>query len=95
MVVSKEDPVAVAKALQVFTRTNQQLTIKAGFVDGQVLAPDDLKALADLPSKEVLRAHLVGAIQGPLAQLVGLITAPQRDLVYILEQRGKQEAPGE
>lgn len=92
MVVSREDPVAVAKALQAFTRTNQALTIKAGVVDGQVLEPSGLKALADLPSREALRSQLVGAIQGPLAQLVGLLTAPQRELVYILEQRGKAAA---
>jgi large subunit ribosomal protein L10 len=88
LIVSREDPVAVAKALATFTRTNQALTLKAGYVDGQVLPPNGLKALADLPSREVLRSQLVGAVQGPLAQLVGLVTAPQRELVYILEQRG-------
>lgn len=95
MVISKEDPVAVAKALQSFTRTNQALSIKAGYVEGQVLPPTDLKALADLPSKDVLRAQLVGAVQGPLAQLVGVLTAPQRELAYILEQRGKASAAAE
>jgi len=39
-----------------------------------------------------LRSRLVGAIQGPLAQLVGLLTAPPRELVYILQQRGKGAA---
>jgi large subunit ribosomal protein L10 len=92
MIVSKEDPVAVAKALQTFTRTNQALTIKAGIVDGQVLEATGLKALADLPSREALRSQIVGAIQGPMAQLVGLLTAPQRELVYILEQRGQSAA---
>lgn len=89
MIVSREDPVAVAKALQTFTRTNQALTIKAGYVDGQLLQAAGLKALADLPSREALRSQLVGAIQGPLAQLVGLLTAPHRDLVYVLDQRGR------
>jgi large subunit ribosomal protein L10 len=92
LIVSREDPVAVAKALAAFTKTNQMLTVKAGYVDGQVLAPPGLKALADLPSREALRSQLVGAIQGPLAQLVGLLTAPQRELVYVLAQRGK-DAP--
>jgi large subunit ribosomal protein L10 len=88
LIVSREDPVAVAKALAAFTKTNQALTVKAGYVDGQVLEPNGLKALADLPSREALRSQLVGALQGPLAQLVGLLTAPQRELAYILEQRG-------
>lgn len=89
MVVSREDPVAVAKALQAFARTHQALTVKVGVVEGQVMAPEGLRALAELPSREALRAQLVGVLQGPMAQLVGLLNAPQRELAYILAQRGK------
>jgi len=92
MILSKRDAVAVAKALHAFARTNQALVIKGGYIDGQMLAPDGLKALAELPSKERLRSQIVGALQGPLAQLVGLLAAPQRQLVYILEQRAKSAA---
>jgi large subunit ribosomal protein L10 len=92
LVIAKDDPVSVAKALTTFARTNQALAIKAGFVDGQLLAADGIRALSELPSKEALRSQLVGAIQGPLAQLVGLLTAPQRELVYVLEQHGKAAA---
>jgi large subunit ribosomal protein L10 len=92
MVVGKRDPVAVAKALHTFARTNQALVIKVGYVDGQMLEPAGLKALAELPSKERLRSQIVGALQGPLAQLVGILAAPQRQLVYILEQRAKSAA---
>jgi large subunit ribosomal protein L10 len=89
MVISKEDPVAVAKALHTFARTNQALAIKAGFIEGQVLPPAELKALSELPSKDAIRAQIIGAIQGPLAQLVGLLQAPQRELAYVLSERGK------
>src|SRR5262245_50086411 len=89
MVISKEDPVAVAKALHAFARTNQALAIKAGFVEGQVLPPADLKALSELPTKDAIRSQIIGAIQGPLAQLVGLLQATQRDLAYVLAERGK------
>jgi len=92
LVISKQDPVALAKALQAFVKTSALLQIKLGYVEGQLLAPADIKALADLPSREALRAMLVGAIQGPLAQLVGLLTAPHRELVYVLQQRGKGAA---
>jgi large subunit ribosomal protein L10 len=92
MIIAREDPVAVAKTLHTFARTNQALVIKAGYVEGQLLEPAGLKALADLPSREALRAQLVGLLQGPLAQLVGLLQAPQRELVYVLDQRGKQAA---
>ena len=89
LVVSKDDPVAVAKAVSTFARTNQALTIKGGYVDGRFMQPDALKALSELPSKEALRAQLVGAISGPLTQLVSLLQAPQRELAYILAERGK------
>jgi len=91
-IIARDEPVAVAKTLQTFTRTVPALAVKAGFVEGQVLGPDELKALADLPSKAILRSQLVGAVQGPLAQLVGLLERVQSDLVYVLEQRGKDAA---
>jgi len=89
LVLTAHDPVSVAKALQTFVRANPALTIKLGFVDGKVLEPPELRALADLPSKETLRAQMVGALQGPMTQLVSLLTAPQRELVQVLEARSK------
>ncbi len=89
MVISKEDPVAVARTLHNFAKTNQALAIKAGFVEGQVLPPADLKALSELPSKDAIRSRIIGAIEGPLAQLVGLLQATQRDIAYVLSERGK------
>jgi large subunit ribosomal protein L10 len=89
VVFTKQDPVAVAKALQTFVKNNPALTIKLGLVDGKVLQPAELKALADLPSKDQLRAQIVGALQGPMSQLVSLLQAPTRQLVYVLEARGK------
>ena len=77
VILSREDPVAVAKALHSFARVNQALAIKAGFVEGQMLPPAELKALADLPSREQLRGQLVGVIRGILSRLVGVLAAPQ------------------
>jgi large subunit ribosomal protein L10 len=84
---SRQDPVAMAKALQAFIKANPALALKVGFVEGKVLQPQELRALADLPSREVLRSQIVGAIQGPLGQLVSLLTAPHRELVRVLEAR--------
>ncbi len=92
LVFTKQDPVAVAKALQAFVRTNPQLLIKLGLVEGKVVQPAELKALADLPSKEQLRSQIVGVVQGPMAQLVSLLQAPLRELVYVLDARGKGAA---
>jgi ribosomal protein L10 len=92
LVFTAKDPVPVAKALQNFAKTNPMLTIKVGFVEGKLVQPADLKALADLPSKEALRSQLVGALQGPASQLVSLLTAPQRELVRVLEARSQSAA---
>lgn len=92
LVLVRRDPVAAAKALSTFARTTPALTLKVAIIDGQVLEPKDLRAVADLPSRETLRSQIVGAVQGPMAQLVGLLTAPQRELAYILAERGKAAA---
>jgi large subunit ribosomal protein L10 len=97
LVIAREDPVGVAKALQAFGRTNPAFAVRVGLVEGKLLDAPGLRALADLPSKDALRAQLVGAVQGPMSQLISLLTAPQRELVQVLEARSKQEAsqPGE
>ena len=92
LVFTTKDPVPVAKALQNFVKANPLLTIKVGFVEGKLVQPAELKALADLPSKEALRSQLVGALQGPASQLVTLLTAPQRELVRVLEARSQSAA---
>ena len=89
MIIAKDDAVSVAKTLHTFARANQALVIKAGFVDGQMLAPDGLKALADLPSKDAIRAQLAGLLVGPLTQLVTLLQAPLREIAYVLAERGR------
>lgn len=89
---TRHDPVSVAKALQAFVKNNPALTIKMGVVEGKVLEPSALKSLAELPSKEALRAQLVGALQGPMSKLVTLLTAVQGELVRVIEARSKQGA---
>lgn len=79
------DVSAVAKALRDFSRTNTHLVVKGGLLDGAVLSPAQLGALADLPSREVLLSQLAGAIQAPLGQLAGLLQALPRNLAYGLK----------
>lgn len=87
--LTRRDPAAMAKALQAFARAHPALQLRAGVVDGRLVDAQGLRAVAELPSREVLRSQLVGTVQGPLAQLVGLLQAPQRELVYVLAERGK------
>jgi large subunit ribosomal protein L10 len=87
---SDGDPVAVAKALSAAARETRVLEIRGGILDGQPIGEDDVKSLATLPPADVLRAQLVGAVSGPLMTIVGLFTAPLRDLVNVLDARIKQ-----
>lgn len=89
VVIGRRDPAAVAKTLAAFARVNPALQIRVGVIEGQVLDPQALKAVADLPSREALRAQLVGAVEGPLAALVSVLNAPLRELTYVLAERGQ------
>ncbi|HKX13886.1 MAG TPA: 50S ribosomal protein L10 [Propionibacteriaceae bacterium] len=70
------DPVVVAKGLRDFARTNPQLVIKGGVLDGKFLTPDEVTKLADLESREVLLAKVAGVLQGVLQQAISLVSAP-------------------
>ena len=87
---SDGDPVAVAKALNAAARETKVLEIRGGILDGQEIGEADVKNLATLPPADVLRAQLVSAVSGPLMTVVGLFTAPLRDLVNVLDARIKQ-----
>lgn len=92
LVISKQDPVVLAKVLQAFLKTNPVLQIKLGFVEGRLLEPPALRAMAELPSREVLLGHAVGALQAPLVRLVGTLAGMLRSLASLLDQvRAKKE----
>jgi len=63
---SKEDPVAPAKILNDFAKKNENLKIKGGIVEGKVVGYEQLKALADLPSREGLLSMLLSVLQAPI-----------------------------
>ena len=86
------DAAGVAKALRDFARTNPNLVIKGGLLGTKVLTATDAGALADLPSRAQLLAHLAGAIAAPLQGFAGLLQALPRNLAYglqaLIDQQG-------
>jgi large subunit ribosomal protein L10 len=86
LVLGRQDPVALAKALAAFARNAPALQIKLGFVQGQLVQPGELRALADLPSRQVLLGQVVGGFQAPLASLVHSLEGIVRALVSVLGQ---------
>jgi large subunit ribosomal protein L10 len=90
---SPEDPVAPARILQEYIRAARKLELKGGLVEGRILSADQIKQLADLPTKPELLAKVLGSIVSPLYGLLAVATGLQRNLVYALDQvRQKMEA---
>ena len=87
LVFSYKDAVAGLKKLFSFQKETEKLTIKQGLLleDDKVLAPDEVKALSQLPSKEELISALISRIQGPIYGLANVLKANQRNLVYALK----------
>ena len=82
--LSYDDPVAPAKVLTEFAKDNQALEIKAGVMDGKFLELADLKALAELPSKEVLLGQLVGVLNSVPTSFVRVVAEVPRQMLNVL-----------
>lgn len=75
-----------SKLINEFVRTTRlKLEIVGGLVEGRVFTPDQMRQLADLPSRETLLAQLLGTLQSPVAQLVGIMQTPLQQLRGVLE----------
>lgn len=95
MIYGEGDVVEVAKVLKKFTATNQKPVVKGGFVEGKAVSAADVIELAKLPSKDVMRAILLGTLQAPCSQLVGVLDQKVASLVYVLsavKDKKEQEA---
>ena len=79
------DPASMAKALSEATKGNEFVKVKGGFMDGQVLNPAQVKALADMPPLPVVRAQLLGVLQAPAGKLVRTIAEPARGLAAVIK----------
>lgn len=89
---SAEDPVAPAKILNDFSKDHEKLTLKAGVLNGAVIGVDEVKALAELPSKEELVAKLLGSMQAPISGLLNVLQGTIRNFVYVVDAvREKKE----
>ena len=91
MVSSKNDPVAPAKLISEFIKDNRIMEIKGGLVEGKVIDADAVKALANLPPREVLIARLLGSMQSPITGFVNVLQGNIRNLVYALDAVRQQK----
>ena len=82
---SQHDAVAMAKALTEYAKKEPKLSVRIGFVEGQLLAPEQITALAALPPREVLLGRMLASMQSPLTGFVGVLQGVLRQLVYALQ----------
>lgn len=85
IVFSYEDPIAAIKALFQFKKDTEKLTIKQGYMDDKVLSASEVENLSKLPGKNELLGMLIGTIKRPGQDLVGVLQAGPRNLVYALK----------
>jgi len=89
------DPVASAKVLNEFAKTNEQLVIRAGAMENAVISAKDVTALATMPSREELLAKLLGTMQAPIAQFARTLNeVPSRFVRTLAAIRDKRQAAG-
>ncbi|WP_072572027.1 50S ribosomal protein L10 [Granulibacter bethesdensis] len=86
-----EDPVAAAKVVVDFAKTNDKLAILGGSLGSQTLDASGVKALAELPSLDTLRAQLVGLISTPATRIAGVLQAPAGQLARVFGAYSKKE----
>ena len=92
---TSEDPIAPAKILQDFADEGDTLSIKSGFMDGQVLSPDEIEALSKLPSREELLGKVLGSVQSPMYGLAGVMNGLLRNLVGVIGAIEEKQKSGD
>ncbi len=85
LVYGNGDPGPVAKVIKSFSREIEFVTFKAGVIDGTCVPRDLVASIADLPSIEVLRSRLLGVLQAPMVNFVGVLDAKVASIVYVLQ----------
>ncbi len=90
MAYTKADPVALAKVLTTYARTNPTFTFKAGLVEGRVIDVTAIGDLASLPSKEEMFAKLLYLINAPAQRLLAAVNGVGRNLAVVVDQGVKE-----
>ena len=92
---AKGDPVATAKALKDFSKSNDVFVLKAGFLSGNILSPEEVSTLAEIEPREVLLAKIAGAAKAPLFKAAGMFSSFTRDAASMFTQLLDKKESGE
>jgi large subunit ribosomal protein L10 len=94
VLIGFKDPVALAKVAMKLADEMPKLEIKGAVLDGQVLPAGGVKALADLPPREVVLAQLLGLLQAPATRLVRTLNEPAAQLARLVDALAKRADGG-
>jgi large subunit ribosomal protein L10 len=94
LILSYEDPVALAKTFTSFGPLGDKLKLRAAVLDGKTLTVAEIQALAKLPSREVIFGQLLGLLNAPATQLVRLLNEPGSYLARVIDAIGKKNGAG-
>lgn len=88
---NSSDPVALAKVLTAYAKTNPLFVFKAGFVEGRVINLGDIANIAAMPSKDELIAKVLFLINAPAQRLATVVNAVARNLAVVVNQAVEQK----
>src|SRR5512132_31299 len=91
IVMGQKDVAPVAKILKTFAAEFKVAALKIGVIDKSILSAQEIEALADLPSREVLLAQLLGLLMSPATKLVRLLNEPAASLARLLNAKAQKE----
>ncbi len=94
LVISADDPIELARTVLSFKNLGDRFKVRGGVFEGRVLDPEEIRALAALPPREVVIAQLLGLIQAPAAQLVRLLNEPGSALARVIDAIGRKNGEG-
>jgi large subunit ribosomal protein L10 len=92
---AKTDPVATAKALKDFSKTHEVFTLKAGYLSGNILSPEEVSKLAEIEPREVLLAKIAGAAKAPLFSAAWMFGSFTRNAASMFSQLLDKKESGE
>jgi large subunit ribosomal protein L10 len=92
---ANSDPVSTAKALKEFSKDNEVFVLKAGYLSGNILSPEEISKLAEIEPREVLLAKIAGAAKAPLYSAAGMFASFNRNAASMFSQLLDKKESGE
>jgi large subunit ribosomal protein L10 len=91
IIVGDKDVAAAAKIVKTFVAEFQKPVVRLGVIDRSVVSSDQIKAIADLPAREVLLAQLLGVLNAPATRLLRTLNEPASSLARVLGAKSGQD----